>query len=98
MARKKVAIIIGSDSDWPVMEKCYQTLREFEVPTEVQVLSAHRTPEQLSVFVQGGESRGVGVFIAGAGDGSGPSRGSGGLYASPGDWGSAGLRGPSGGG
>ena len=67
MARKKVAIIVGSDSDWPAMEGCYKTLREFGVPTEVQVLSAHRTPDKLASFVQGADERGIGVFIAGAG-------------------------------
>jgi phosphoribosylaminoimidazole carboxylase PurE protein len=67
MADKKVAIIIGSDSDWPVMETCYKTLRDFGVAAEVQVLSAHRTPDKLAAYVQAGEARGIGVFIAGAG-------------------------------
>lgn len=67
MADKKVAIIIGSDSDWPVMESCYRTLREFGVGVEVQVLSAHRTPDKLAAYVGGAEGRGIGLFIAGAG-------------------------------
>jgi phosphoribosylaminoimidazole carboxylase PurE protein len=67
MAQKKVAIVMGSDSDWPVMESSYKTLREFGVPTVVQVLSAHRTPDQLSAFVRGAEAEGIGVFIAAAG-------------------------------
>lgn len=67
MTRRKVAILIGSDSDWPVMEACYKMLRQFDVPAEVQVLSAHRTPDKLAGFVRGAEDRGVAVFIAGAG-------------------------------
>jgi len=67
MARKKVAIILGSDSDWPVMEACHKTLGEFGVPVEVRVLSAHRTPDQLAAYVQEAPAREVGVFIAAAG-------------------------------
>jgi len=67
MARKKVAIILGSDSDWPVMEACYKTLGEFGVPVEVRVLSAHRTPDQLAAYVKEAPAREVGVFIAAAG-------------------------------
>jgi phosphoribosylaminoimidazole carboxylase PurE protein len=67
MARKKVAIILGSDSDWPVMVACYQILGEFGVSVEVRVLSAHRTPDQLAAYVQAAPAREVGVFIAAAG-------------------------------
>ena len=68
MGRKKVAIILGSDSDWPVMEACHKILGEFGVPVEVRVLSAHRTPDQLAAYVQEAQARGeVGVFIAAAG-------------------------------
>ena len=67
MARKKVAIILGSDSDWPVMVACHQILGEFGVPVEVRVLSAHRTPDQLAAYVQAAPAREVGVFIAAAG-------------------------------
>jgi phosphoribosylaminoimidazole carboxylase PurE protein len=62
----KVAIILGSQSDWPTVEPCYSQLQELEIPVEVQVLSAHRTPDQLRDFVVTGEER-VGVFIAAAG-------------------------------
>lgn len=61
-----VAIILGSHSDWPTIEPCYQQLQEFEISVEVQVLSAHRTPDQLREFVISSEDR-VGVFVAAAG-------------------------------
>ena len=67
MAGHTVAIILGSDSDWPVMEGCYQRLRSLEVAVAVEVISAHRTPERLREYVRSAEGRGVGVFIAGAG-------------------------------
>ncbi len=62
----KVAIILGSQSDWPTVEPCYSQLQELEIPVEVQVLSAHRTPDQLRDFVVSGEER-IAVFIAAAG-------------------------------
>ncbi len=63
----KVAIIMGSDSDWPVMESCYKQLKEFGVSAVVEVLSAHRTPERLAEFVRSADKNGVRVFIAAAG-------------------------------
>jgi 5-(carboxyamino)imidazole ribonucleotide mutase len=60
------ALILGSNSDWSVVEACYRQLLDFGIPVEVQVLSAHRTPEALREFVTGSEER-VGVFIAAAG-------------------------------
>ncbi len=63
----KVAIIMGSDSDWPVMEGCYKQLKEFGVSAVVEVLSAHRTPERLAEFVRSADKNGVRVFIAAAG-------------------------------
>jgi len=65
--RAKVALLMGSDSDWPTMEICYSTLREFDVPAVVRVLSAHRTPEQLRSFMLGAEQERIAVFIAAAG-------------------------------
>jgi len=67
MAGSKVAIILGSDSDWPVMEVCYTTLKELGVPARVEVLSAHRTPDKLREFVFSSDEQGIGVFIAAAG-------------------------------
>jgi len=61
-----VAIVLGSHSDWPTVEPCYKQLQEFGIACEVQVLSAHRTPDKLRDFVVSGEDR-FGVFIAAAG-------------------------------
>ena len=64
---KKVAIIMGSDSDLPVVEKAINTLAEFGVPYEVHVYSAHRTPEESKEFSQNAKDNGFGVIIAAAG-------------------------------
>ncbi len=64
---KKVAVIMGSDSDLPVVEKAIRTLKEYEVPFEVHVYSAHRTPEQARQFAQGARANGFGAIIAAAG-------------------------------
>ncbi len=64
---KKVAVIMGSDSDLPVVEKAINVLKEFEVPFEVHVFSAHRTPEQAKAFTQSAKDNGFGVLIAAAG-------------------------------
>lgn len=64
---KKVAIIMGSDSDLPVVEKAIDALRDFGVPYEVHVYSAHRTPVETRDFVIGAEKNGFGVIIAAAG-------------------------------
>ena len=64
---KKVAIIMGSDSDLPVVEKAIATLDEYGVPCEVHVYSAHRTPEQAKEFASGARENGFGVIIAAAG-------------------------------
>ena len=64
---KKVAVIMGSDSDLPVVEKAIRTLKEYEVPYEVHVYSAHRTPEQARLFAVSARERGFGVIIAAAG-------------------------------
>jgi len=62
-----VAIVMGSASDAPVMDGAVQALREFSVPIEVRVLSAHRTPEDAVEFARNAASRGIRVLIAGAG-------------------------------
>ncbi len=64
---KKVAVIMGSDSDLPVVEKAIDTLKEYGIPFEVHVYSAHRTPEQVRDFVSGAADNGFGVIIAAAG-------------------------------
>jgi len=63
----KVSIIMGSMSDWPVMEKAAQFFEDNMIPFEVQALSAHRTPEQVEVFAKNAASRGIQVIIAAAG-------------------------------
>ncbi len=64
---KKVAVIMGSDSDLPVVQKAVDTLRDFDVPFEVHVFSAHRTPEQVKDFSLNADKNGFGVIIAAAG-------------------------------
>ena len=64
---KKVAVIMGSDSDLPVVEKAIDTLRDFSVPIEVHVCSAHRTPEEAARFAGSAAANGFGVLIAAAG-------------------------------
>ena len=64
---KKVGIIMGSDSDLPVLEKAIETLKEFSVPFEVHVYSAHRTPEKAIEFSKNAEDKNFGVIIAAAG-------------------------------
>ncbi len=63
----KVAIIMGSNSDWPVLESAEKTLKEFGVEVEVVVASAHRTPDVVQNFAVGARERGVEVIIAAAG-------------------------------
>jgi len=62
-----VAVVMGSDSDLPVMESTVEVLRQFGVPFELSVLSAHRSPEAVHEFAAGAEQRGLKVLIAGAG-------------------------------
>lgn len=64
---KKVAIIMGSDSDFAVMSKAFGVLKEYEVPFETHVYSAHRTPEEVADFAKNAKENGFGVIIAGAG-------------------------------
>ena len=64
---KKVAIIMGSDSDFPVVSKAVKKLKEFDVPYEVHVMSAHRTPDAAIQFSANAKKNGFGVIIAAAG-------------------------------
>ena len=67
MSRPRVAVVMGSDSDWSVMQACASRLKDFGLECDVQVLSAHRTPEDLAAYVTGAREKGIEVFIAGAG-------------------------------
>ncbi|NSW89598.1 MAG: 5-(carboxyamino)imidazole ribonucleotide mutase [Firmicutes bacterium] len=64
---QKVAVIMGSDSDFPVIKKCIAILKEFGVEYEVMVCSAHRTPDKAAEFAKRAEEQGVSVIIAAAG-------------------------------
>ena len=64
---KKVAVIMGSDSDLPVVEKAFGVFREYGVPFEVHVYSAHRTPEEAKSFSENAAANGFGAIIAAAG-------------------------------
>lgn len=64
---KKVAVIMGSDSDLPVVEKGFDVFREFGVPFEVHIYSAHRTPSEAKRFAETAADRGFGAIIAAAG-------------------------------
>lgn len=65
--KPRVSIIMGSTSDLGVMEAAAKVLDEFEVPFEINALSAHRTPEAVETFAKGAKSRGIQVIIAAAG-------------------------------
>ena len=62
-----VAIVMGSNSDWPTMKNAAQVLADFEVPYKAEVISAHRTPDQMMAFAEGAAQAGYQVIIAGAG-------------------------------
>ena len=64
---KKVAVIMGSDSDFKVVQKAVLKLKEFDVPYEVHVMSAHRTPDAAAEFSKNAKANGFGVIIAAAG-------------------------------
>ena len=64
---KKVGILMGSDSDLPVVEKAINTLKEYDVPVEVHVFSAHRTPVEAKAFSESARENDFGVMIAAAG-------------------------------
>ena len=62
-----VGIIMGSDSDLPVMQEAAEILRQFEVPYEITIVSAHRTPDRLYTYAKEAKVRGIKVIVAGAG-------------------------------
>ena len=64
---KKVGIIMGSDSDLPIIEKAIDILKDFSIPFDVHIYSAHRTPEKAIEFSKNAEKNGFGVIIAAAG-------------------------------
>ncbi|WP_394730187.1 5-(carboxyamino)imidazole ribonucleotide mutase [Altererythrobacter sp. GH1-8] len=63
----KVAIVMGSQSDWPTMRRATEVLAELEVEHEARIVSAHRTPDRMSAFAKGAADEGFEVIIAGAG-------------------------------
>ena len=63
----RVAIVMGSQSDWPTMKCAAEVLEELEVEHEARIVSAHRTPDRMSAFAKGAEGEGFDVIIAGAG-------------------------------
>jgi 5-(carboxyamino)imidazole ribonucleotide mutase len=65
--KPRVGVIMGSDSDWPTMEPATEVLKDFGVPYEVRVVSAHRTPHGMLSYADSAASRGLQVIIAGAG-------------------------------
>ena len=67
MSEPVVGIVMGSDSDWPMLEPAAETLAEFDVPYEVHVVSAHRTPRRMLDYAETAAGRGLQVVIAGAG-------------------------------
>jgi 5-(carboxyamino)imidazole ribonucleotide mutase len=62
-----VGIIMGSDSDWPTMQAAFEICREFGIPCEARVVSAHRTPDDMARYAKTAHKRGLRVIIAGAG-------------------------------
>jgi len=67
MNKPLVAILMGSDSDWPTMKAAADALREFGIASEAKVISAHRTPRDLEQYASSARERGLRVFICGAG-------------------------------
>ncbi|MGZ0019051.1 5-(carboxyamino)imidazole ribonucleotide mutase [Nitrosomonas sp. wSCUT-2] len=67
MSKPIVSVVMGSTSDWTVMQHAVAVLKEFDVPHEAQVVSAHRTPDLLFQFAEEAKSRGIQCIIAGAG-------------------------------
>src|SRR5262245_7986315 len=66
-ARPLVGVIMGSDSDWGTMKGASDALNELEIPHEVRVVSAHRTPDDMAAYAKEAAQRGLRVIIAGAG-------------------------------
>jgi 5-(carboxyamino)imidazole ribonucleotide mutase len=67
MTHPIVGIVMGSDSDWPIMKVCAETLKQFGIPYEAKVLSAHRTPDAALDYAATAQSRGMKVLIGAAG-------------------------------
>lgn len=67
MSQPLVGIVMGSDSDWPIMKACAETLKQFAVPHEAKVLSAHRTPDAALDYAAGAAGRGMKILIGAAG-------------------------------
>ena len=65
--QRKVGIVMGSDSDFPVVRKAAEALKEFGIPFEMRVLSAHRSPREVADFARNARDNGFGVIIAAAG-------------------------------
>jgi len=65
--RQKVAVVMGSDSDFPILKKCIIILKEFGIEYDVMVCSAHRTPDKVADFAKSAETKGFSVIIAAAG-------------------------------
>ena len=68
MVSPVVAVIMGSQSDWPTMQHAASTLQDLDVPHEVRIVSAHRTPDRLAEFARAARGRGLQVIVAGATD------------------------------
>ncbi len=64
---RKIAVVMGSDSDLPVVEKCFGVFEEFEIPYEVHVFSAHRTPAEAKEFAEKAGEKGFGAIVCAAG-------------------------------
>jgi len=67
MSKPLVGILMGSDSDLPIMEEAAKILKEFDIPYEITISSAHRSPKRTSEYARGAADRGIKVIIAGAG-------------------------------
>ena len=67
MSKPVVAVVMGSDSDWPIMKHAVKQLEEFDVPYLTRVVSAHRTPDLLAEFAKSARGEGLACIIAGAG-------------------------------
>ena len=65
--KKQVSVVMGSDSDLPVMKEVLQALEKFDLPYEVQIISAHRLPEETAEYAKNAADKGIDVIIAGAG-------------------------------
>ncbi len=66
-SKPEIGIIMGSDSDYPVMEKAIEVLKEFNISYEAKIVSAHRTPNRMKEYAESAKDKGIKVIIAGAG-------------------------------